>query len=171
VTQTRITWKLRFKLATDLLPEFFLFLGVDFFVALALITCVMDHFRRTVPYLYEAAAIFGYVNLLMSREFMSDFGEYMRFSYCFLYLALALANITGVNVYLLISKKSWGKAKVFACCITFPTLLISTFFFSIYGKDMSHILTAALLSSAMVLGVGIAFLVGREKGTNWIGGR
>ena len=155
-------------LATELLPEFFLFLGVDFFVALALLTCIMEYFRRTVPYLYEAAAIFGYVNMLMSREFLPTFGEYMRFAYCFLYLALALANIIGVNVYLLVSKKSWGTAKVFASCITFPTILISTFFFSLYSREMSHVLTAALLSSAMVLGVGIAFLVGPEKLKNWM---
>lgn len=155
-------------MAAELLPEFFLFLGIDFFVALSLLTCLMDDFRRTVPYLYEAAAVFGYVNMLMSREFLSTFGEYMRFSYCFLYLALALANIVGINAYLLVSKKSWDTAKVFACVVTFPTILISAFFFSLYGKEMSHILTAALLSSSIVLGVGIAFLVGPEKMKNWL---
>jgi len=152
-----------FKLATWLAPEFFLFLGIDFFIALALLTCLMDHFSRVVSYLYEAAAVFGYVNMLMSRDFLMTFGEYMRFSYCFLYLALALANIVGINVYLLVSKKSWSAAKVFASCVSFPTILISTFFFSLYGGETSHILTAALLSSTMVLGIGIAFLVDPEK--------
>jgi len=152
-----------FTLTTELLPEFFLFLGVDFFVALSLLTCVMDYFRRTVPYLYEAAAVFGYVNLLMSREFISTFGEYMRFSYCFLYLVLALANIVGINAYLLVTRKLWGLAKVFAAAVTFPTILISAFFFSLYWRETSQLLTAALLFSAMVLGVGIAFLVSPEK--------
>jgi hypothetical protein len=123
----------------------------------------MEHFNRLVAYLYEAAAIFGYVNMLMSREFMTSFGEYMRFSYSFLYLALALANVVGINVYLLVSKKSWITAKVFASCVTFPTFLISAFFFSLYSKETSYILTAALMSSAMVLGIGIAFLVVPEK--------
>lgn len=157
------------KLATELLPEFFLFLGIDFFVALSLLTCLMDYFRRTVPYLYEAAAVFGYVNMLMSREFLATFGEYMRFSYCFLYLTLALTNIIGINVYILVSKKSWSTAKIFASCITFPTILISAFFFSLYGRETSHILTAVLLSSGMVLGIGIAFLVGPEKVKEWLG--
>lgn len=151
------------NLAIELLPEFFLFLGVDLFVALALITCVMEHFNRLISYLYEAAAVFGYANMFMSREFMASFGEYMRFSYSFLYLALALANVIGINVYLLVWKKSWGTAKVFASCVTFPTVLISTFFFSLYCKDTSYILTAALMSSAMILGIGIAFLVVPEK--------
>jgi len=131
----------------------------------------LDYFRRTVPYLYEAAAIFGYVNLLMSREFLLTFGEYMRFSYCFLYLALALANVVGINVYLLVSKKELGLAKVFASLVTFPTILISAFFFSIYKGDMSHVLTAVLLSSAMVLGVGIAFLISPEKVKESLGRR
>jgi len=129
----------------------------------------MDYFRRGVPYLYEAAAIFGYVNLLMSREFLSTWGEYMRFSYCFMYLALALANIVGINAYLLVSKKSWGLAKVFASAVTFPTILISAFFFSLYGKEPSQLFTAALLSGAMVLGVGIAFLVSPEKIKRYLG--
>jgi hypothetical protein len=150
-------------LAIEILPEFFLFLGVDLFVALALLTCVMEHFNRLVSYLYEAAAVFGYVNMFMSREFMATFGEYMRFSYSFLYLALGLANVVGINVYFIVSKKAWGTAKIFASCVTFPTVLISAFFFSLYCKDTSYILTAALMSSAMVLGIGIAFLVVPEK--------
>lgn len=155
-------------MAAELLPEFFLFLGIDFFVALSLLTCVLDYFRRTIAYLYEAAAIFGYVNLLMSREFLSVFGEYMRFSYCFLYLVLALANIIGINIYLLISKKMWGLAKIFASTVTFPTLLVSAFFFSIYEKEPSYTFTAILLSSAAVLGIGIAFYVGSEKVKGWL---
>lgn len=150
-------------MAIEILPEFFLFLGVDLFVALALLTCVMEHFSRLVSYLYEAAAVFGYVNMFMSREFMATFGEYMRFSYSFLYLALGLANVVGINVYLIVSKKAWGTAKVFASCVTFPTVLISAFFFSLYCTDTSYILTAALMSSAMILGIGIAFLVVPEK--------
>ena len=143
-------------------PEFFLFLGVDFFIILALLTCLMGRFRRIVPYLYEAAAVFGYVNMVMSRVFLTTFGEYTRFSFSFLYLGLALANIIGVNVYLIVSKKSWSTAKVFASAVSFPSFLISVFFLSIYGGETSHILTAALLSSALVLGVGIAFLVDQE---------
>lgn len=120
---------------------------------------MMGHFSRLISYLYEAAAIFGYVNMLMSREFMGNFGEYMRFSYSFLYLAFALANIVAVNIYLLVSRKAWGLAKIFASCITLPSVIIATFFFSIYCRDASQVFTAALTSGAMVLGVGIAFLV------------
>lgn len=158
-------------MALELLPEFFLFLGIDFFVALALLCCILDYFRRSVAYLFEAAAILGYVNLLMSQQFLAYFSEYMRFAYCFLYLALALACILGVNFHLIIAKKAWSTAKLFAGGITLPTVLISAFFFSLYGRDMSYTLTAALLSSAMVLGTAIAFLSNPQKFKDWLGRR
>ena len=151
------------KLAADLLPEFFLFLGIDFFVALSLLTCLMDHFSRPVSYLYQAAAVFGYVNLLASKAFLLSFGEYMRFSYCFLYLILALANIIGINAYILVSKKKWNLAKIFASCITFPTILISAFYLSLYGGETSQFLTIALLFSIAILGAGGVLMVSPEK--------
>ena len=157
------------RLAIELLPEFFLFLGIDLFVALALLSCIMDYFRRSVAYLFEAAAAFGYVNLLMSQQFLFYFSEYMRFAYCFLYLALALASIIGVNFYLVISRKAWSTAKLFAGAITLPTIVISTFFFSLYGRDVSYTLTAALLSSVVVLGTAIAFLTNPDKFKDWLG--
>jgi len=147
------------KLATELLPEFFLFLGVDFFVGLSLLTCVMGHFRRIVPYLYQAAAVFGYVNLWMSRQLFLSFGEYMRFSYCLLYLALALTNIVGINVYLAVVKRRWTLGKVFASSVTFPTTLIFAFFFSLYEGEPFYVLTASFIFGAIVLGAGTAFMV------------
>jgi hypothetical protein len=158
-------------MALELLPEFFLFLGIDFFVALALLCSIMDYFRRSVAYLFEVAAVLGYVNLLMSQQFLYYFSEYMRFAYCFLYLALALASIVGVNFYLVISKKAWSTAKMFAGAVTLPTMIISAFFFSLYGRDTSYTLTATLLSSVIVLGTAIAFLANPDKLKDWLGRR
>jgi len=158
-----------FKMALELLPEFFLFLGIDFFVAVALLCSIMDYFRRSVAYLFEAAAVFGYVNLLMSQQFLYFFSEYMRFAYSFLYLALALAGIVGINFYLVISKRAWSTAKLFAGTVTLPTVLISVFFFSLYVRDTSYTLTAAFLSSAIVLGTAIAFLANPDKFKDWLG--
>lgn len=159
------------RLAIEILPELFLFLGIDFFVALALLSSILNYFRRSVAYLFEAAAVFGYVNLLMSQQFFSSFSEYMRFAYCFLYLALALASIVGVNFYLVMSEKAWSTAKLFAGAITFPTIVISAFFFSLYVRDASYTLTATLLSSVVVLGTAIAFLTNPDKFKDWLGRR
>jgi hypothetical protein len=157
-------------MALELLPEFFLFLGIDLFIALALLCCILGYFRRIVAYLFEAAAILGYVNLLMSQQFLLVFSEYMRFAYCFLYLALALACVVGVNFYLVVSNQAVS-AKMFAGAVTFPTILISAFFFSLYARDTSYALTAALLSGAIVLGTAITLLTNPGKLKDWLGRR
>jgi hypothetical protein len=77
----------------------------------------------------------------------------------------------GVNFYLVMSKKAWSTAKLFAGAITFPTVVISAFFFSLYGRDVSYTLTAALLSSVVVLGTAIAFLTNPDKFKDWLGRR
>jgi hypothetical protein len=104
-----------------LLPEFFAFLGVDVFVAMSLLTCLLDdYFPKTLPYVFQAAAIGGYVHLLISREFLVVFGDAMRFWYCFLYLAVALANIVAMNVYLAVVKKHWASLRFSQAPLCFP---------------------------------------------------
>jgi len=146
----------------SLLPEFFAFLGVDVFVAMSLLTCLLDdYFPKTLPYVFQAAAIGGYVHILISREFLTLFGDYMRFWYCFLYLAVALANVIALNVYLAAIKKNWTLAKVFSGTVVFPVLLISVFFISNYASQIAefYFLQMAMLFSALVLGLSIAVLL------------
>jgi hypothetical protein len=146
-----------------LLPEFFAFLGVDVFVALSLLTCLLDnHFPKTLPYVFQAAAIGGYVHILISKDFLTIFGDYMRFWYCFLYLAVALANVVALNVYLAVIKKQWALAKVFAGTVVFPTILISGFFVSDYASQVVelYLLQIAMLLSAVVLGLSVSTLLG-----------
>jgi hypothetical protein len=145
-----------------LLPEFFAFLGVDVFVAMSLLTCLLDdYFPKTLPYVFQAAAIGGYVHLLISKDFLVVFGDAMRFWYCFLYLAVALANIIALNVYLAVIKKHWTLAKVFSGAVVFPALLISGFFVSDYASQVAgvYLFQVAMLFSALVLGLSIAVLL------------
>lgn len=145
-----------------LLPEFFAFLGVDVFVAMSLLTCLLDdHFPKTLPYVFQAAAIGGYVHILISKEFITLFGDYMRFWYCFLYLAVALANVVALNVYLAAIKKQWTLAKIFSGAVVFPVLLISVFFLSNYASEIAgfYLFQMAMLFSALVLGLSISVLL------------
>ena len=154
-----------------LLPEFFAFLGVDVFVAMSLLTCLLDdYFPKTLPYVYQAAAIGGYVHLLISKEFFVVFGDTMRFWYCFLYLAVALANVIAMNVYLAVIKKHWTLAKVFSGAVVFPTLLISGFFVSDYASQVVgfYLFQVAMLFSALVLGLAVSVLVSSKiMKRNW----
>jgi hypothetical protein len=87
-------------LASPLLPEFFALLGIDLFLMLSLLTCLLDErMPKALPYIYQLAALAGYGHLLISKNFLTIFGDYMRFWYCFIYLLACLANIVAVNIY------------------------------------------------------------------------
>ena len=120
-----------------LLPEFFTLLGIDFFLMLSLLTCLLDdRLPNAIPYIYQIAALVGYGHLLVSNYFFTVFGEYMRFWYSFIYLLVALVNIVAVNVYLAVPKKLWTLAKIWSGAVTFPTIAISMIFVSYYGHSL-----------------------------------
>jgi len=124
---------------SSLQPEFFALLGIDLFLAISLLTCLLDrHFPWQLPYVYQLAALAGFGQLLVSREFMAFFGDYMRFWYSLLYLVVALGNIVAVNVYLGTIKKLMNYAKVFTFAITFPALSLAVFFLSNYAEIAVH---------------------------------
>jgi len=144
---------------SPLQPEFFALLGIDLFLAISLLTCLLDkHFPWQLPYIYQLAALAGFGQLLVSREFMAFFGEYMRFWYSLLYLIVALANIIAVNIYLGIMKKLLNYAKVFMLTVTFPTLLLAVFFLSNYAEVAVHplIMTPHMSWEATFIGI-VAF--------------
>jgi len=117
-----------------ILPEFFALLAIDLFLLLSLLTCLLEErFPKAIPYIYQIAALIGFGHLLVSKDFLTVFGHYMRFWYNFFYLLVALANIVAINVYFAVIKKSWVLAKVWAGVVVFPTILISIFFVSNYG--------------------------------------
>jgi len=147
-----------------ILPEFFAFLGVDVFVAMSLLTCLLeDHFPKNLPYIFQAAAIGGYVHILISKDFLSLFGDTMRFWYCFIYLAVALANLIAANVYLAVAKQRWTLAKIFSGTIVLPSLLISAFFVSNYMSQFAGLyLPLTMLFSAVALGISIPLLLSPE---------
>jgi hypothetical protein len=126
-------------MSSPLQPEFFALLGIDLFLAVSLLTCLLDrHFPWQLPYVYQLAALAGYGQLLVSKEFMAFFGDYMRFWYSLIYLTVALANIVAVNAYLGIIKKLVNYAKVFMFTVTFPALSLTTLFLSNYAEIAVH---------------------------------
>lgn len=147
------------------LPEFFVLLGIDLFLLLSLLTCLLDErFPKALPYIFQVAAVIGYGHLLVSREFLAIFDDYMRFWYSFFYLVVALVNIVAINIYFATSQKMWMLAKAWAGTVTFPTMVISVFFVSNYSYAVSGefpllLLQVGLVISAVVLGVSaVVFL-------------
>ena len=151
-----------------LLPEFFALISVDVFLLLSLLTCLLEsRFPKVVPYIYQIAALIGFGHLLVSREFLLVFGEYMRFWYNFFYLLVALANIVALNLYLAVEKKEWELAKAWSGAVTFPLTLIAVFFVSNYsylqGAEFPMlILQVGFVISAIVMGVSISIFLSPE---------
>jgi len=155
-----------------LLPEFFALLGIDVFLMLSLLSCLLDNrLPKAIPYIYQIAALVGYGHLLISKEFFVIFGEYMRFWYCFIYLLVALSNIVAVNIYLAVASGQWGLAKIWSGAVTFPTIVISMFFVSNYSFVQETTLPQltlqiGLVVSALVMGISICLLLSPESMRN-----
>jgi len=148
-----------------ILPEFFALLSIDVFLLLSLLTCLLEErFPKAVPYIYQIAALIGFGHLLVSREFLTVFGEDMRFWYNFFYLLVALGNIIAVNLYLAVEKKFWALAKTWSGIVTFPITLISVFFVFNYsyfqGAEFpTLLLQIGLVISPIVMGVSISLFL------------
>jgi len=149
------------------MPEFFALLGIDVFLAISLITCLLDRrFPKAIPYIYQVAALAGFAHLFISKEFMTLFGDYMRFWYCLIYLVIALGNVIAVNVYLAFQKGMWRLARGFLGVITFPVVLVSVFFVLDYANSVTSsvflfprlpldTIFLVLLVCAVFLGIGV----------------
>ena len=151
-----------------LMPEFFVLLGIDIFLAISLLTCLFEkHFPPMLPYIYQLASLVGFGNLLVSRDFLQIFDEYARFWYSMAYLAIALTNIAAVNIYLAFSKKQYTVAKVFLSAVTIPSFLVSTLFINNYAQvatypilsipqlPLSSVFVAVVALDTLVVGVGV----------------
>jgi hypothetical protein len=118
-----------------LLPEFFTLLGINLFLLLSLLTCLLgERLPKAASYIYQVAAFAGFGLLIVSQNYLTTFGESMRFWYCFFYLIVALANIVAVNVYLGIVKKLLNGARVFMLTVTFPALSLAVLFLFNYTE-------------------------------------
>lgn len=121
------------------MPEFFMLLGIDLFLAVSLLTCILDNYLPDkLAYLYQLVALAGFGQLLVTREFMVSFTDFMRFWYSFIYLTIAVVNILLLNFYLYFYKKTKTIAKLFSIVATAPALVISTMFFSNYAAESAH---------------------------------
>ena len=147
------------------MPEFFALLGIDLFLMLSLLGCLLDErVPKALPYIYQIAALVGYGHLLISKDFFVIFGDYMRFWYCFIYLSIALANIVAINIYFAAAKRLWTLAKLWSGAVAFPTILISMYFVSNYtfsqGATLPLLpLQIGLVVSAAVIGISISLLL------------
>jgi hypothetical protein len=126
-------------MAAPLQPEFFLLLGIDLFLAISLLSCLLDkHLPWQLPYLYQVVSLAGFGQLIVAKEFMAMFGDYTRFWFSILYLIMALVNILAINLYLGVIKKMLNYAKAFLLTVSFPSFAIVAFFLISYSAGITH---------------------------------
>jgi len=133
-----------------LVPEFFVLLGIDIFLCMSLLSAFLDEdLPSRFQYLFQIAAIVGLGELLIGQGFV----ELMRFWLSFVYLALALSSVVGLNAYLAVVRRRMDIASTFSGTITVPTLMISAVFISSFlggGGEVSLSPAAILTLSVLV---------------------
>jgi len=154
--------------AFSMLPELLAMVSSDLFLVLSLLACLLDDkVPKALPYIFQIAALSGFGHLLVSRMFMIEFDETMRYWYNVFYLGVALTSIVAVNVYLATSKKDWTLAKVWSGTVTFPALVISMLsvysFGYLQGPILPPLLPPLLITfSCLMLAATVGVLLGSK---------
>lgn len=141
-------------------------LASDLFLLLSLLTCLLDDkVPKALPYVFQMAALSGFGHLMISRSFLVEFDEAMRFWYNVLYLGVALANVLAVNIYIAAVKKVWLVARLWSAAVTFPTIAITLVATYEYGYLKSAnlpplLMPVLLVFSSILLAVSTSALLG-----------
>src|SRR2546422_7332921 len=144
-----------------LLPEFFMLLGIDIFLAMSLLSALLDkELPSTLQYLFQGAAIIGLGQLSINQGYVNTgvFGQTptdpTRFWISIVYLSASLANVTGLNLYLGFIRRRVTLATTFSGTVTVPTVMTSLFFVSSFIDTGGNVaFTPATIS---ILGISIA---------------
>ena len=132
-----------------LVPEFFVFLGIVIFLAMSLLSALLDRdLPSRLQYFFQIAAIVGFGELLMSQGLV----DLTRFWVGIVYLASALSSVVGLNVYLWVPRRRMDMASTFSETVTVPILMISAvFIYSFIGNGGEVSFSPAALVTLAVL--------------------
>jgi len=87
-------------------PQFFLLIGIDFFLVAAIATTILDrYFPSAVTYMMVIGGFFGFSQLVIGPEYLSAFSDDMQFYYCAGFALISLLSLIGLNLYLFLLDK------------------------------------------------------------------
>ena len=134
-----------------LVPEFFVFLGIVIFLAMSLLSALLDDdVPSRLQYFFQIAAIVGLGELLMSQRFITVTRTWVGIAY----LASALSSVVGLNVYLWVRRRKMDMASTFSETVTVPILMISAVFIYSFigdGGEVSFSPAAIVTLAVLVL--------------------
>jgi len=104
--------------------QFFLLLGVDYFLAGSIATIVFEErFPKAIPYILIMGSFVGFSQLLIGPEYLDEMGDAIQFYYCACFTLVALASLIGLNLYLFFGQPDPTKKSVMVQSILFSTAL------------------------------------------------
>src|SRR5205807_5541829 len=134
-----------------LVPEFFVFLGIVIFLAMSLLSALLDDdVPSHLQYFFQIAAIVGLGELLMSQGLVN----LTRFWVGIVYLVSALSSVVGLNIYLWVPRRRMDMASTFSETVTVPILMISAVFIYSFigdGGEVSFSPAAIVTLAVLVL--------------------
>jgi hypothetical protein len=135
-----------------LLPEFFTVLGVFAFLAISLITALLDEdFSPKLAYIFQGTAFLGLGLMIMSGSILNpDPTDPTRFWTSVVYLEAAVSAVFGVNIYLALVRRRIALASILSATVAVPTFVVSAIFVS------SFLGTAGEVGPSPVTVVGLA---------------
>ena len=149
-----------------LLPEFLLLPGIDIFLAMSLISALLDDdMPSSLQYLFQGAAVAGLGLLFMSQRFIAtgilgrDPTDVTRFWLSVVYLASAVSNVVGLNVYLAAVRQKIALASIFSGTVTVPVFVISALFVSSFlgsGGEVNFTPVVIMMLAVTALVIGLS---------------
>jgi hypothetical protein len=145
-------------------PELFALVGIGVFLALSLLTYLLEgRFPKKLPFIYQIGAFLGFLCLVVSRFVFFGFDESVRLWYCYSYLIAALTNIIGTNVWLVFPKRQFRISRILSMAVTLPLVFAAALFVTEYGFGQTMmwplIQQASMFASVVALDTGTVILL------------
>jgi hypothetical protein len=149
-----------------LLPEFFLLPGICIFLAMSLLSALLDNDMPSyLQYLFQGAAVVGLGLLFISQGFINagilgrDPTDSTRFWISVGYLTSAVSSVIGLNVYVAAVGRKIALASIFSGTVTVPIFMISALFVSSFlanGGEVSFTSATIVMLAVAALVIGLS---------------
>lgn len=155
-----------------LAPEFFVLLGIDIFLAVSIVSAILDRQLSSIlQYLFQCAAGAGLAELLLGQGLTAA----ARVWAGIIYLAFALSSLVGLNIRLAIVRRRMSIAPIFSQMMTVPVIMVSALFLSSFLQNGGELVfsPASIVTIVTLIAVANLSIFGllREYTTHSVIGR
>jgi uncharacterized membrane protein len=125
-------------MAIALVPQFFLLIGINLFLAGSVIIMLLeDQYPKSLPYLLNVGGFIGFGLLWVGHAYFNTLSSALQFYLCAGFAAAAVMSLIVSNLYLLAIKKRPTLGGIFAAVVTAPSFMVLLFFVNAYLSSAS----------------------------------